>query len=200
VSAACASSFDKEYTGYAFPAAKPETMYGMIGVDSPYSGIKFDEVQVSDSLEGFNKTLDQIARFENGDTNLAKLSSCKYAKLSEEARAKNLAEVLGSWYVIFSNLDDNIATAYNNRSNIGNYNISKIRFLEPIKSFLPVILKECDVPVEYHKYLMGVEPIPTENSGARKYVSEFYKNLRNIAASNPSKFLGLIKGRKFTKD
>ena len=74
--------------------------------------------------------------------------------------------------------------------------------LEPIKAFLPRIFEAFpnQVPEKYVKYLLGKEPVTTDVPDAQAFVSQFYKKLRDVAASDPEKFLGLMKGAKFTKD
>ena len=87
-------------------------------------------------------------------------------------------------------------------SNISTFGYNKAHHMQPVQEFLPLLLEAFpnQVPAEYARYILGDEPVPTENNAAKKYVSEFYKKLRDIAASNPSKFLSLMKGQRFTNE
>ena len=193
-------SFDKEYTGHAFPSARPESLYTKLGVNRQLTEIQFGQEQIDNSFEGFITTLNVISRYESGNSEIGNISSVQYSKLKDADRARNLAEVLGSWYVLFSNINPNTATAYTHPSPIKDYAYVKSSQLEPVKSFMTDLIGnyQNEIPAEYTQYLLGNNPIPEKNTSARQFVSQFYKKLRNIAEADPSKFLNLIKGAKFT--
>ncbi len=194
--------FDKEYTQHAFPAASPESMYTKLGVNRQLSEINFGQEQIDNSFEGFVETLNMISQFEAGKSDIGAISSVKYTKMKDADRARNMAEVLGSWYVLFSNIDSNVATAYDHPSPIKDYAYNKRKHLDLIKPFIAYIIKSYPDQIDqsYTKYLLGQSPIPQGDLETKRYVGQFFKKFRDLAATNPQKFLGLIKGARFTKD
>jgi len=194
-------TFDKEYTGHAFPSARPESLYTKLGVNRQLTEIQFGQEQIDNSFEGFITTLNVISKYESGDSDIGQISSVKYSNLNEADRAKNLAEVLGSWYVLFSNINPYTSDAYTHPSPIKDYAYTKSSQLEPVKAFMSDLIESFpnEIPFQHARYLLGERPLPKDRNESHQFVSQFYKKIREIAAAHPTKFLSIIKGAKFTK-
>jgi len=195
-------TYDKDHTAYSFIGATPTVMKNILALDAPQGQYcRFGMAHLQNSFEGFNSALQAISNFEQNPKILSALGDVsKYSSLTPDKRALHAAELLGSWYYLFSQSKPSLVTAFGKKassaaSSFKGMSPKKLANLDKVADQLSPIIEHY-FP-EMSPYLLGKKDVP---DGLKDFVFDFPDHLLASVAQeekNP-KILELIKGLKFT--